>query len=76
VVDEHMEGVIKAVAYNLLVKIDLERASTYKEDFNILYAQYKSDIKRGYYAGRMGTNFRDPYFQNESSVPGSSNLMF
>ena len=76
VVDEHMEGVIKAVAYNLLVKIDVERATTYKIDFSELYEQYKADIKRGYYVGRMGTNFREPYFNNESSVPGATNLMF
>lgn len=76
VVDEHMEGVIKAVAYNLLVKIDVERATTYKLDFIELYEQYKSDIKRGYYVGRMGTNFREPYFNNESSVPGATNLIF
>lgn len=76
VVDEHMEGIIKAVAYNLLVKLDVERASTYKLDYSDLYEQYKSDIRRGYYAGRMGTNIRDPYFSNESSVPGSTNLVF
>lgn len=69
VVDEHMEGIIKAVAYNLLVKIDNERATVYKLDYSTLYEQYKQDIKVGYYRGRMGTSIQNPSLQNESSFP-------
>jgi len=65
VVDEHMEGIIKAVAYNLLVKLDNERAVVYKLDYTTLYEQYKEDISVGYYRGRMGTGITQPSMQNE-----------
>jgi len=65
VVDEHMEGIIKAVAYNLLVKIDNERANIYKIDYKTLYEQYKDDISIGYYRGRLGVGITQPSMQNE-----------
>lgn len=68
VVDEHMEGVIKAVVYNLLVKIDNERALVYKVDYSILYEQYKKDISFGYYKGRMGTSVVEQSVQNETGI--------
>ena len=76
VVDEHMEGIIKAVAYNLLIKIDTERATPYKIDYTDLYEQYKSDINRGYYDGRFGTNIRQPYEETESGMAFGTNLRY
>lgn len=58
VVDEHLEGVLKAVSYNILVKVDPERASVYKMDYNDLYGQYARDIKKGHWRGRQGTGIR------------------
>jgi hypothetical protein len=75
VVEEHMEGIIKAVAYNLIIKLDPERASFYKVDTDALYAQYENDIAKGYYKGRQGTNIREPY-ASETGMPYASNLMF
>lgn len=76
VVDEHMEGVIKAVAYNILVKLDTERIVPYKIDYLDLYTQYAKDIKKGYYRGRMGTDIRDPYEISESGTPYGTNWMY
>lgn len=76
VVDEHIEGIIKAVAYNLLIKLDTDRAIPYKIDHIELYDQYKSDIKRGHYVGRMGTGMREPNASNESGILNGSMLMY
>lgn len=75
VVEEHMEGIIKSVAYNILVKLAPERADTYKLDSDALYQEYKMQIAKGYYRGRQGTSVREPCF-NESGVPYFTNLMF
>lgn len=57
--EEHMEGVVKATVYNLLVKIDAERAMIYKVDSQELYEEYADDIRKGY-ARKFGTNIRNP----------------
>lgn len=75
VVEEHMEGIIKAVAYNLIIKIDPDRANFYKVDADALYEQYRIDISKGYFRGRSGTNTRNPYY-SESGVPYATNLMY
>jgi len=75
VVEEHLEGIIKAVAYNILIKLDPTRATEYKQDYDVLYAQYARDIKKGYWRGRQGTNIREPYF-NESGTPYFTNLIY
>jgi hypothetical protein len=74
IVEEHVEGIIKAVAYNILIKLDPERANVYKVDYLDLYEQYRQDIKKGYYIGRQGTNFDDPNLNNESGIPYATNL--
>lgn len=76
VCEEHMEGIIKSVAYNLIVKLDPDRASVYRVDTEELFEQYKTDIAKGYYAGRIGTNIREPYPGSESGVPYGPNLMY
>jgi len=76
VVDEHMEGIIKAVAYNLLIKIDNERSVPYKIDYTNLYEQYKKDIAKGYYRGRNGTGITQPSTQNESGIAYGLNYKY
>jgi hypothetical protein len=76
VVEEHLEGIIKAVAYNILIKLDYERGSVYKIDYTELYEQYRKDIAKGVYAGRIGTNFRAPYSTSESGMPYGSSLIW
>lgn len=74
VVEEHMEGIIKAVAYNILIKLDVERASLYKTDYMELYEKYRKDIKKGYYRGRQGTNFDNQNLNSELGIPFATNL--
>lgn len=74
--DEHMNGIIKSVAYNLILKIDTDRATAYKIDSDKLYEEYKLEILRGYYAGRQGTGVREPFPTNESGVPFGTNLIY
>jgi hypothetical protein len=74
--DEHMEGIIKATAYNLLIKIDPSRAIAYKVDSQELYEQYKSDIERGYARNRQNVNVRMPDMASESGIPYGTNLMY
>jgi hypothetical protein len=76
VVEEHLEGIIKAVSYNILIKLDAERASVYKVDYEQLYDQYRRDITKGVYAGRIGTNFREQYATTESGAPYGNNLIY
>ena len=75
IVEEHMEGIIKSTAYNILIKADPERANLYKVDAEELYGLYKTEIETGYWRGREGTNIREPYF-NEMGVPYFSNLIY
>ena len=74
--DEHLEGIFDATAYKILIKIDPERAAAYKKDYEDLYLQYASDIRKGSWRGRQGANIRSPYAANESSVPFGSNIMY
>lgn len=75
VCEEHMEGVIKLVAYNLLVKLDPTRAAIYKIDGDALFEQYAKDIRRGYWRGRQGTEVRDPYPGSEAGIPMGPNFI-
>lgn len=74
--DEHMEGIIKATVYNLLLKIDRARAADYKIDSTELYEKYAKDISAGYARNRMNVNIRSPYPGNESGVPYGTNLLY
>lgn len=74
IVEEHIEGIVKAVAYNLLLKLDPERSIPYKVDTDELYAQYKRDIMKGYYRGRQGTGIREPFAMNEAGMPYGTNI--
>ena len=76
VVDDHMEGIIRATTYPLLLKIDPERAQMYKIDADALYAQYANDIKRGFFRGRSGANVRDPFVTHELGQPYGTNLRY
>jgi hypothetical protein len=72
--DEHMEGIIKSTTYNLLMKIDIERAAAYKVDKDVLYSQYEKDIRSGYARSRMNVNIRDAYFGSEAGIAYGTNL--
>jgi hypothetical protein len=74
--DEHMEGIIKSTVFNLLVKIDPNRAMVYKIDSAELYDQYKSDILKGYARNRQNVNLRMPDAASELGVPYGTNLMY
>lgn len=76
VVEEHLEGIIKAVSYNILIKLDPDRANVYKADYQTLYEQYRKDIAKGYYRGREGTNFDDQNLNNEMGIPFATNLQY
>lgn len=76
IVPEHVEGIIKAVAYNILIKLDPVRANIYRVDYNELYEQYRTDILKGYYRGRQGTNFDEANLNNETGIPSATNLQY
>ena len=72
--DEHLEGIIKSTTYNLLMKIDIDRAQAYKVDKDVLYAQYAKDIRSGYARNRMNVNIRDAYFGSEAGIAYGTSL--
>lgn len=72
IVDDHVEGLLDIVAYNLLIKIDPSRATAYKVDGDSMMEQYRLDIAKGYAKNRPGVNVRDPYM-SESGIPMSGN---
>lgn len=74
--DEHMEGIIKATVYNLLLKIDSERATAYKIDTEELYRIYEKDIKSGFARNRQNINVRDPFQSNEQGIAYGTNLIY
>lgn len=76
VVEEHMEGIIKLVAYNILVKLDPERASVYKIEADDLYKQYAIDIRKGYGRNRQGSSVRSQIPFHESGIPFGTNLIY
>lgn len=73
IAEEYMEGIIKIVAYNLILKIDNTRASQYKVDADALFSQYEADIRKGYSKIRKGANVRSPYV-SQSGYPNWTNL--
>ena len=73
VCEEHMEGIIKIVAYNLIMKLDNSRAGQYKVDADELFEQYEADIRKGYSNIRKGANVREPYIA-QSGYPMYTNL--
>ena len=75
IVEEHLEGIIKIVAYNLILKLDNTRAGQYKVDSDELFEQYEADIRKGYSKIRKGANIRSPYY-SQSGVPGWTNLQY
>lgn len=74
--DEHLEGIVKATAYNLLIKVDAVRAKAYQIDADKLYDEYKLEIMRGQYTGRQGTGVRQPFPTNESGTSYGGNLTY
>ena len=75
IVEEHLEGIIKLVAYNLILKLDNTRAAQYKVDSDELFAQYETDIRKGYENIRKGANVRSPYM-SQSGYPAYTNLQY
>jgi len=76
IVEEHLEGILDATAYKLLLKIDMERANAYKMDYDIVFEEYKKEIKSGAYRGSLGASIRQPFNINESGTPYGANLMY
>lgn len=75
IVEEHLEGIIKIVAYNLILKLDNTRAGQYKVDSEELFNQYEADIRKGYSNIRKGANVRSPYI-SQSGYPAYTNLQY
>ena len=73
--EEHMEGIIKIVAYNLILKLDNTRAAQYKIDSEELFNQYEADIRKGYSNIRKGANVRPPYY-SQNGLPNWTNLQY
>ena len=73
VCEEHMEGIIKIVAYNIIMKLDNSRAGQYKVDADELFEQYEADIRKAYSNIRKGANVREPYIA-QSGYPMYTNL--
>lgn len=73
--EEHMEGIIKIVAYNLILKLDNTRASQYKIDSEELFNQYEADIRKGFSKIRKGANVRSPYV-SQSGLPAWTSLQY
>ena len=74
--DEHIDGIIKAAAYNIIGKLDPERAAFYKVDAKELFDEYALEVIRGYYDGRSGTGVRPPFPTNESGLAYGGNIMY
>ena len=73
ITEEHLEGIIKIVAYNLILKLDNTRAAQYKVDSEALFEQYTADIRKGYEKIRKGANVISPYMA-QSGYPMYTNL--
>jgi len=74
VTDEHVNGILKAVTYDMMLKLDNEKAQAYKVNADELYLQYRNDIRKGRARVRQGTNIRDPFLY-EQGVPSYTNLL-
>lgn len=75
ITEEHLEGIIKIVAYNLILKLDNTRAAQYKIDSEELFNQYEADIRKGYSNIRKGANVRSPYY-SQNGLPNWTNLQY
>jgi hypothetical protein len=65
--DEHMNGIIDLTVYNLLQKIDPERAMPYKIDAAAFLRQAKEDIQQGRSAIIRGSFIGEAYNWERSS---------
>ena len=74
--EEHMLGIIDAVAYQLILKYDANRAAPYKIDWEKLFAEYELEIMRGYYSGRQGAGVREAFPSFETGMPFGTNLQY
>jgi hypothetical protein len=70
--EEHIETVLKYAAYNLIVKVDPTRATSYKTDWVAFLEQAKLDIRKGRSRIKSGRTIRDPY-DSESSISYAPN---
>lgn len=71
VVDEHIEIICDYASYKLLSKVDAERASHYKINFNEWLVQAKRDIVKGRSRVQKTGWIRQPYeFEKESAYWG------
>lgn len=75
VCEEHVQGILKATCYNLLLKVDPDRADNLKQDYMLLYSQYATDIKKGYYRNHS-RGIRNPYQIAETGVAFGTNLLY
>lgn len=70
-VDEHVEIICDYACYKLLSKVDAERASHYKRDFNEWLLQAKRDIVKGRSRVQKTGWIREPYqFEEQSAYWG------
>jgi len=74
--NEHMKGIIKATDWELLSKIDVDRASLYKTDFEDMYLRYEKDIRSGHARNKQNVNIRSPFPGHESGIPFGTNLVY
>lgn len=71
IVDEHIEIICDYASYKLLSKIDAERASYYKVNFNEWLRQAKRDIVKGRSRVQKTGWIREPYqFETDSAYWG------
>ena len=66
--EEHIETVLKYTAYNLLLKIDPNRAAAYKLDYTAFLDKAKYEIKKGRSRIRQGATIRDPFYYESSQA--------
>ena len=66
--DDHMETIVKYTAYNLLSIIDVQKAASFKVDFEEWLKQAKYDIYKGRSIISKSSNIRDP-FEFETNSP-------
>ena len=71
--EEHVETILKYATYNLLIKIDVNRANAYKVDWVGFMEKAKQEIRTGRSRIKAGRNIRSPKW-NEESVAYWPNL--
>lgn len=71
--EEHIETVLKYAVYNLLIKLDANRAIPYKVDWEQFLEDATYEIKKGRSNIKKGRNIRNPYMF-ENSIPYAPNL--